>query len=320
MRAEFSSSMLCEAGRVDDVTSPATTSATDVQRSTRFLLSPASSMSSAPPARVGTPAARRRAVVQICSHGYWVPCSYQLTNCVHSPASVGAMRSPTSALTSVDLPAFTRPAIATRSGPCRRATYGRCGVGVRRTGGGGLDVFEHLDERRRGPCRRQVHADTTGVGASVDSGTATSTPSSAFSWASAAEMTARRARASASLRCDSCCACCIVVVHDSDNSASLAEISSRRSRWMIAGWRRARCPLRSARRRGTDERALEHVAAARPLFACASPGPVRAERSTHRQQDGIHRQEGGAGGGQELRDVDNMLSPALAPRKPVMRP
>ena len=46
---------------------------------------------------------------------------YQVTTRVHSPASVGAISSPTSALSSVDLPAFTFPAIATRSGSSNRA-------------------------------------------------------------------------------------------------------------------------------------------------------------------------------------------------------
>src|SRR3954453_22003333 len=41
---------------------------------------------------------------------------YQVTTRVHSPASVGAISSPTSALSRVDLPALTLPAIATRSG------------------------------------------------------------------------------------------------------------------------------------------------------------------------------------------------------------
>src|SRR5689334_1559982 len=42
---------------------------------------------------------------------------------VHSPTSVGATRRPMSALTSVDLPDLSRPAIATRSGsPSRRRT------------------------------------------------------------------------------------------------------------------------------------------------------------------------------------------------------
>jgi len=43
-----------------------------------------------------------------------------VTTRVHSPASVGAISSPTSALSSVDLPAFTFPAIATRSGSSNR--------------------------------------------------------------------------------------------------------------------------------------------------------------------------------------------------------
>ena len=46
---------------------------------------------------------------------------YQVTTRVHSPASVGASSSPTSALSSVDFPAFTRPTIATRNGSPRRS-------------------------------------------------------------------------------------------------------------------------------------------------------------------------------------------------------
>ena len=46
---------------------------------------------------------------------------YQVTSLVHSPASVGASSSPTRALSSVDLPALTLPAIASRSGPESRA-------------------------------------------------------------------------------------------------------------------------------------------------------------------------------------------------------
>ena len=45
---------------------------------------------------------------------------YQVTIRVHSPASVGAISSPTRALSSVDLPALTLPAIATRSGSSKR--------------------------------------------------------------------------------------------------------------------------------------------------------------------------------------------------------
>ena len=53
------------------------------------------------------------------------PYRYQVTTRVHSPASVGASRSPTSALSSVDLPAFTRPTSATRSGSSSRARWAR---------------------------------------------------------------------------------------------------------------------------------------------------------------------------------------------------
>ncbi len=49
------------------------------------------------------------------------PFRYQVTIRVHSPASVVASRSPTSAFSSVDLPDLTRPAIATRSGSSSRA-------------------------------------------------------------------------------------------------------------------------------------------------------------------------------------------------------
>ncbi len=50
---------------------------------------------------------------------------YQVTTRVHSPASVGAICSPTSALSSVDLPALTLPAIATRSGSPNRSSWRR---------------------------------------------------------------------------------------------------------------------------------------------------------------------------------------------------
>jgi len=49
------------------------------------------------------------------------PSWYQVTTRVHSPASVGAISSPTRALSSVDLPALTLPAMATRSGSSKRA-------------------------------------------------------------------------------------------------------------------------------------------------------------------------------------------------------
>ena len=48
-----------------------------------------------------------------------------MTTRVHSPASVGAICSPTSALSSVDLPALTLPAIATRSGSSSRSRWWR---------------------------------------------------------------------------------------------------------------------------------------------------------------------------------------------------
>ena len=49
-----------------------------------------------------------------------VPWRYQVMTLVHSPASVGAISSPMIAFRSVDLPAFTMPAIATRSGSSSR--------------------------------------------------------------------------------------------------------------------------------------------------------------------------------------------------------
>src|SRR3954470_21292972 len=61
-----------------------------------------------------------------------MPSRYQVTIFVHSPASVGASSSPTSALSNVDLPAFTLPAIATRNGSSMRSTtavsVASCGV------------------------------------------------------------------------------------------------------------------------------------------------------------------------------------------------
>ena len=41
---------------------------------------------------------------------------YQVITLVHSPASVGASSSPTSAFSSVDFPAFSLPAMASRNG------------------------------------------------------------------------------------------------------------------------------------------------------------------------------------------------------------
>ena len=61
------------------------------------------------------PRGRRSALTR-----YPRPCRYHVTILVHSPASVAASRSPTRALSSVDLPAFTRPAIATRNGSSSR--------------------------------------------------------------------------------------------------------------------------------------------------------------------------------------------------------
>src|SRR5215207_6848875 len=48
------------------------------------------------------------------------PSAYQVRILVHSPASVGASSSPSRALSSVDLPALTLPAMASRRGPCSR--------------------------------------------------------------------------------------------------------------------------------------------------------------------------------------------------------
>jgi hypothetical protein len=56
----------------------------------------------------------------IVTFGTW-ESMYQVTMRVHSPASVGAIDSPTSALSNVDLPALTLPAMATRSGSSKRA-------------------------------------------------------------------------------------------------------------------------------------------------------------------------------------------------------
>ena len=68
---------------------------------------------------------RERLVAAVAQHGAAprssCPCGTTTRCRVHSPASVGASRSPTSALSSVDLPALTRPAIATCSGPSSRA-------------------------------------------------------------------------------------------------------------------------------------------------------------------------------------------------------
>src|SRR5437899_12475395 len=50
-----------------------------------------------------------------------MPSRYHVTIFVHSPASVGASSSPTSACSSVDFPAFTFPAMATRNGSSSRA-------------------------------------------------------------------------------------------------------------------------------------------------------------------------------------------------------
>ena len=60
------------------------------------------------------------------------PAWYQVTIWVHSPASVGASSSPSSALSRVDLPALTLPAIASRSGPVSRSPISaswRVGIG-----------------------------------------------------------------------------------------------------------------------------------------------------------------------------------------------
>ena len=72
-----------------------------------------------------------------CAHARSAePSRYQVTTRVHSPASVAASRSPTSALSSVDLPALTRPAIATRSGSSSRRDH-RVEPGLLRRAGEG---------------------------------------------------------------------------------------------------------------------------------------------------------------------------------------
>ena len=63
-----------------------------------------------------------------------VPYRNWVTTRVHSPTAVGATRRPISALTSVDFPAFSRPAIATRSGSSSRCRICRTWPpGVRRS-------------------------------------------------------------------------------------------------------------------------------------------------------------------------------------------
>ncbi len=57
-----------------------------------------------------------------------VASRYQVTIRVHSPASVGAICSPTRALSNVDLPALTFPATATRSGSSSRSIWSRSWV------------------------------------------------------------------------------------------------------------------------------------------------------------------------------------------------
>ena len=90
----------------------------------------------------------------------WSPRTYQVTIWVHSPASVGASSSLTRALSMVDLPAFTRPAIATRSGPASRARIScRVGAGLR-----GRRLLAGQPEQRRrsrrsGPQPRLLPAD-----------------------------------------------------------------------------------------------------------------------------------------------------------------
>ena len=61
-----------------------------------------------------------------------MPSRYQVTILVHSPGVGRCSSSPTSALSSVDLPAFTLPAIATRSGSSRRSRSASSDAAVRR--------------------------------------------------------------------------------------------------------------------------------------------------------------------------------------------
>ena len=69
---------------------------------------------------------------------------------VHSVASTAASPSPSIALSSVDLPAFTRPAMATSSGPCMRAAdlvdALRDLGDARRSAGGGEQVVDRRDQ------------------------------------------------------------------------------------------------------------------------------------------------------------------------------
>ena len=58
----------------------------------------------------------------IAMRGWW-PARYQVTTRVHSPASDGAICSPTRAFSNVDFPALTFPATAIRSGPSNLATW-----------------------------------------------------------------------------------------------------------------------------------------------------------------------------------------------------
>ena len=99
------------------------------------------------------------------------PFAYQVTTRVHSPASVAASRSPTKALSSVDLPALIRPAMATRSGSSQpahhrlepgllgRARVGRHRVLQQRPDAGGEAAraaplrHDAASSGRRGRCR-----------------------------------------------------------------------------------------------------------------------------------------------------------------------
>ena len=103
-----------------------TSSGCSPPRSTRSAASPPRRSSGTRPSPLARPE-RSQAVASGSS-----PCTYQVTTLVHSPASVGATGTPTSALSRVDLPALTRPARATRSGESpssaavrSRASHGR---------------------------------------------------------------------------------------------------------------------------------------------------------------------------------------------------
>ena len=109
--------------------------------------------------RAAAAAARRRG--DTSSPSATCPSTYQVTTRVHSPASVGAIASPTSALSSVDLPAFTLPAMATRSGSSNRSRLccsqpsGLRAVAVDVDGA----AQQHRADRRRAAGLRRIRAD-----------------------------------------------------------------------------------------------------------------------------------------------------------------